>query len=143
MFRVQEIGAVAYGGAVTLTEWWDNKRIEEGKITTKDVFKKASFYTYLVIGLAATSMSVFGWMRRLEPWTEKLATGFLYDLPRFGYNLAKSVSAERKSRSAESAAVREAQRIVSQPRTARQLPAGQSTSRSYQREFEKTAPFAY
>ena len=55
MIRIQDFGEVAYGGAVTLTSWWDNKRIEEGKIGTKDVFKKASFYTYLGVGLSPRS----------------------------------------------------------------------------------------
>lgn len=142
MFKIQNIGAIAYGGAVTATEWWDDKRIEEGKITTKEVFKKASFYTYLAVGLAATAMNVFGWMRRLEPWTEPLSTGFLYDLPRFAYNLSKSVSAGSKSRTSESAAVKEAQRILGQRQT-KQLAAGQRTERSYQPEFENAAPYAF
>jgi hypothetical protein len=138
MIRIEDFGEVAYGGAVTLTEWGDNKRIGEGKITTKDVFKKASFYTYLGVGLVATLMSVFGWMRRYERWTEKVSTGFMYDLPRFAYNLSKTMSSAGKSRTSESAAVREAQKIVQQRSTARQLTEGQSTQRSYQPEFNKT-----
>ncbi len=138
MIRIEDFGEVAYGGAVTFTEWWDNKRIVEGKITTKDVFKKASFYTYLGVGLVATLMSVFGWMRRYERWTEKVSTGFMYDLPRFAYNLSKTMSSAGKSRTSESAAVREAQRILQQRSTARQLTDGQSTQRSYQPEFNKT-----
>ncbi len=138
MIRIEDFGEVAYGGAVTLTEWWDNKRIEEGKISTKDVFLKASFYTYLGVGLVATLMSVFGWMRRYEVWTEKVSTGFLYDLPRFVFNLSKSLSAAGKSKASGSAAVREAQRILQQRSTARQLTEGQSAQRSYQPEFNKT-----
>jgi len=137
MIRIQDFGEIAYGGAVTVTEWWDNKRIEEGKITTKDVFKKASFYTYLGVGLAATLMSVFGWMRRFEPWTEKISTGFLYDLPRFAYNLSKSFATSSRGRT-ESAAVKEAQRILGQRQTQRQITQGQATQRSYQPEFNKT-----
>ena len=136
MIRIEDFGEVAYGGAVTLTEWWDNKRIEGGKIATKDVFKKASFYTYLGVGLVATLMSVFGWMRQYERWTEKVSTGFLYDLPRFAYNLSKTMSSAGKSRTSESAAVREAQRILQQRSTARQLTEGQATQRSYQPEFK-------
>ncbi len=137
MIRIEDFGEVAYGGAVTLTEWWDNKRIEEGKIATKDVFKKASFYTYLGVGLVATLASVFGWMRRYERWTEKVSAGFLYDLPRFGYNLTKTLSAQGRSRGSESAAVKEAQRIVRERAAAtRQLAEGQATSRSYQPEFK-------
>jgi len=140
MIRIQDFGEVAYGGAVTLTSWWDNKRIEEGKIGTKDVFKKASFYTYLGVGLVATLMSVFGWMRRYEVWTEKISTGFLYDLPRFAYDMSKTLSSAGRARTSESAAVREAQRILHQRSTARQLTEGQgqATQRSYQPEFNKT-----
>ena len=134
MIRIEDFGEIAYGGAVTLTEWWDNKRIDEGKITKKEVFKKASFYTYLGVGLVATLASVFGWMRNWERWTEKLSTGFLYDLPRFAYNLSKSMSAAGGMRSSESAAVREAQRILQ----TRQLAAGTPAQRSYQPEFNKT-----
>jgi len=141
MIKIQDIGELLYGGAVTTTEWWDNKRIEEGKITTKDIFKKASFYTYLVIGLGATAMSVFGWMKRFEPWTEKISTGFFYDLPRFAYNLTKSVTAD-KGRT-ESAAVKEAQRIVSQRKAPQQLTQGRVAQRSYQPEFENATPYAF
>jgi len=109
MIRMQDVGEIAYGGAVTFTEWWDNKRIKEGKIATKDVFKKASFYTYLGIGLPATMMSAFGWWRRYERWLEHLSHGFLYDFPRFILNLVQSLGTERRS---QSDAVREAQRIL-------------------------------
>lgn len=136
MIRIQDLGEVAYGGAVTLTTWWDNKRIVDGKITTKDVFKKASFYTYLGVGLVATLMSVFGWMRRYEVWAEKISTGFLYDLPRFAYDMSKTLSAAGGSlRTSESAAVREAQRILQQRQAHRQITEGQLTQRSYQPEF--------
>jgi len=132
MIRIEEFGAIAYGGAVTLTEWWDNKRIDEGKLAKKDVFKKLSFYTYLGVGLGATLASVFGWMRQWERWTEKVSTGFMYDLPRFAYNLSKSLSASGRSHGSESSAVREAQRILQ----ARQsLPSGRPAERSYQPEF--------
>ena len=134
MIRIEDFGEVAYGGAVTLTEWWDNKRILEAKITAKEVFKKASFYTYLGVGLTATLMSVFGWMRRYERWEEKISTGFLYDLPRFAYNMSKTLSAAGKGRGADaSAAVREAQRIMN---ARKQLAQGQTTERSYQHEFK-------
>jgi len=138
MIRIEDFGEIVYGGAVTVTEWWDNKRIEEGKLTKKDIFKKASFYTYLGIGLAATLSSVFGWMRRWERWSEHLSHGFMYDLPRFAYNLSKSMSAAGRS-SSESAAVLEAQRILERRSvTQRALAEGQPTHRSYQPEFNKT-----
>ena len=138
MIKIEDFGEVAYGGAVTLTEWWDNKRIQDGKIATKDVLKKASFYTYLGVGLTATLISVFGWMERYERWAEKVSTGFLYDLPRFAYNLSKTLGAQGRGRGSESAAVREAQRILQQRSTQRQLAEGQTTHRSYQPEFIKT-----
>lgn len=139
MLRIQEIGAIAYGGAVTLTTWWDNKRIDEGKIAKKAVFKKASFYTYLGVGLIATLMSVFGWMRRWEAWTEKLSTGFFYGLPGFAYDLSKSLTAAGRGRGSESAAVREAQKVLER----RQLAEAKSTERSYEKEFESVAPHAF
>ena len=138
MIRIEDFGEVAYGGAVTLSEWWDNKRIVAGTLATKDVFKKASFYTYLGVGLVATLMSAFGWMSKYERWSEKISTGFLYDLPRFAYNLSKTLSAAGGSRSSGSTAVREAQRILQQRQTTRQITEGQATQRSYQPEFNKT-----
>ena len=139
MIRIEDFGEIAYGGVVTLTEWWDNKRIADGKITSKDVFKKASFYTYLGVGLTAPLISVFGWMKRWERWSEHVSHGFLYDLPRFAYTLSKSMTAE-SSRGAGSAAVKEAQRIIRQRSvtTPMQLGAAQVTQRSYQPEFNKT-----
>jgi len=142
MIRIEDIGEIGYGGLVTLTEWWDNKRIDEGKIGTGDVFKKASFYTYLGVGLAATLMSVFGWMRRYERWQEHVSHGFLYDVPRFAYGLTKTLGAESK-RGSGSRAVNEAQRILNEKMRARALPQGRTAERSYQREFETVAPHAF
>lgn len=136
MIRIQDFGEVVYGSAVTLATWWDNKRIADGRIGTKDVMKKASFYTYLGVGLVATLMSVFGWMRRYEVWAEKISTGFLYDLPRFTYDLSKTLSAAG-GRASEGSAVREAQRILQQRSTQRQVTEGQFAQRSYQQEFRK------
>ena len=143
MIRIEDFGEIAYGGAVTLTEWWDNKRIADGKITNKDIFKKASFYTYLGVGLAATLISVFGWMKRWERWSEHVSHGFLYDLPRFAYNLSKSMGAAGRG-GAGSAAVQEAQRILRRgavPQGAVQLAAGRETQRSYQPEMEQAIAF--
>lgn len=137
MIRIEDFGEIAYGGAVTLTEWWDNKRIDEGKISTKDIFKKASFYTYLGVGLVTTLASVFGWMKRWERWNEHISHGFFYDLPRFAYNLSKAMTTTGR-RGSESAAVREAQRIVQQRQ---QLPAGRPAERSYQPEFKQAIAF--
>lgn len=140
MIRIEDFGEVAYGGAVTLTEWWDNKRITDGKIGAKEVFKKASFYTYLGVGLGATLMSVFGWLRRYERWAEHVSHGFLYDLPRFTYNLSRAItSGSGGGRGSKSAAVQEAQRILNQKKA---LTQGRAAERSYQEEFETVAPFA-
>lgn len=140
MVRIESLGATAYGGAVTLAEWWDNKRIEEGTLGAKDVLKKASFYTYLGIGGVATLMSAFGWMKQWERWTEPVSHGFLYDLPRFALSLSKALSTSSRT---GSTAVQEAQRVLEQHRMAaqRQLAEGTPASRSYQPEFRKAIAF--
>ena len=141
--RIEDLGAVGYGGAVTWSEWWDNKRIEEGKIGTKDIWKKASFYTYLGIGLTATLMSAFGWMGQFRLWTERLSIGFLYDMPRFAYNMSKTFSAGGGSRGGSAAAVKQAQQILRDRASARQITEGSATRRSYQPEFESVAGRAF
>jgi len=144
MIRIEDFGEIVYGGAVTLTEWWDNKRIDEGKIGAKDVFKKASFYTYLGIGLAATLMSVFGWMRRYERWSEHVSHGFFYDLPRFAYGLTKALGTSGR-RGSESSAVQEAKKILQERMSARALTQGSGipipTQRTYQPEMEQVGAF--
>jgi len=125
MIRMQDLGELGYGSLVTLTEWWDQKRIDDGKITKKDILKKASTYGYLLPGGLATLTTAFGWMPALKPWDEHIAHGFIYDFPRFIKNVVESMREEAGTRS--SAAVREAQRILAQGRrqTAnRQLGAG-------------------
>jgi len=118
--RMQDLGEIVYGGAVTLTEWWDDRRITEGKIARKDILRKASFYTYLVVGLPATLCSAFGWWRRQETWMEHISHGFLYDVPRFIKNIVQDMGTQSKS---SSAAIQEAQKILRQ----RQLSSGKST----------------
>ncbi|MBA7607058.1 hypothetical protein ES703_14210 [subsurface metagenome] len=138
MIRIQDFGEISYGGVVTLTEWWDNKRIVEGKIGEGDVFKKASFYTYLGVGLTATLMSVFGWWRRYEPWAEHVSHGFLYDLPRFAYGLTKSLgTAGRRGRGSESRAVDQANKILQDRMRAKALGSGRTTERYPSRVFSK------
>jgi len=133
MITVHEVGALGYGGVVTLTEWWDNKRIQESKIGPKDVFKKASFYSYLGIGLGATLISGLGKFPRYEKWFEKISTGFFYDIPRFSYNMYKTLTPASTS-NAGSRAVAEAQRLLKQAPAAVNM--NRSTSRSYQEEFK-------
>jgi len=144
MIRIEDFGEISYGGIVTLTEWWDNKRIVEGKIGAADVFKKASFYTYLGVGLTATLMSVFGWMRRYERWQEHVSHGFFYDLPRFAYGLTKALGTTgQRGRGSESRAVDEANKILREKMRTRALPQGRATQRTYQPEFETVAPYAF
>jgi len=136
---MQDFGEIAYGGAVTLTEWWDDRRIADGKIGQTDLWKKASFYTYLGIGLPATLMSAFGWWRQMEKWTEHISHGFLYDMPRFIYNVVKAMGTESRGRTG-SDAVRQAQEILarrsSAPSTPAALPAARrQAQRSYEPEF--------
>uniref|UniRef100_A0A6M3M239 Uncharacterized protein n=1 Tax=viral metagenome TaxID=1070528 RepID=A0A6M3M239_9ZZZZ len=142
MFKFQALGAVGYGGAVTLTKWWDDKRIADGKLAEKEVWKKASFWTYLGIGLPATLLSAFGWWKASEAWMEPLSHGFFYDFPRFIYGLVTSMRATEKKNSG-SAAVAEARRILAEANKTKQLNAGRDVSRSYQPEFENAAPYAF
>jgi len=136
MIRMQDFGEIAYGGAVALTEWWDGKRIEEGKLADSELWKKASFWTYLGVGLPVTLMSALGWWRRWGIWQEHLSHGFLYDFPRFIVNVVAAMGTESRGNT-RSDAVREAERILQQS-GAKQLGAGRSAGRSYQPEFRKT-----
>jgi hypothetical protein len=139
---MQEFSEIAYGGAVTVTEWWDNKRIAAGTLATKQILKKASFYTYLGIGLPATLMSAFGWWKKGEKWTEHLSHGFLYDFPRFIYNIVQALRTTSASPASESRAVQEAKEILRREQS-RQLGVGRPLSRTYQPEMEKVAPYAF
>lgn len=141
MIRMQDFGEIAYGGGVTLAEWWDDRRIADLKITEKDIFKKASFWTYLGIGLPATLMSAMGWWRRQELWLEHISHGFLYDVPRFIYNLVQAMgTATRGGRRSHSDILRQAEEIRRQS----QLPAaGRTTQRSYQPEFTRSGQYAW
>jgi hypothetical protein len=141
MIRMQDIGEIAYGGVVTATEWWDNKRIDEGKIASKDVWKKASFWTYLGIGLPATLMSAFGWWKSQEKWAEHISHGFLYDMPRFVYNVVKAMGTSSR-RGSSSDAVRQANEILAREHS-KQLAAGRTVGRTYQPEFEAVTPHAF
>lgn len=111
MIKMQDLGELGYGGLVTLTKWWDDKRIDEGKITEKDVLKKASFYGYLIPGGLCTLTSGFGWVRALKPWDEHISHGFIYGFPGFIRDLVGSLR-EAGGRGSSSAAVQEANRIL-------------------------------
>ncbi len=136
MLVMEDMGELVYGGAVTFAEWWDNKRIQEAKIANKDVFKKAGFYTYLVIGGFATMASAFGWLRRYDAWTTHISHGFIYDLPRFGYNTVQALK-KTTAGTGDSAALQEAQRILREARAARALGSGRETQRTYEPEYSK------
>ena len=135
--KVEDMGPLAYGGVVTLTNWLDQGRIDRGELTDKDIMKKFETYGYLVPGGIATVASAMGAMRRWENWLEPIQHGFIYDFPRF---LMGVVNAMRTTGGAKSAAVKEAQRILNQS-GARQLGAGNRAERSYQPEFNKVVAF--
>lgn len=139
MIRTEDFGEIGFGGALTLATWWDDKRIGEGKIATKDVLKKASFYTYWGVGLASTLVSAFGWMPKWQRWAEHISHGFLYDLPRNTYNLSQALGTQG-GRGSSSAAVKEAQRLVRERQKTKQLVDAQ-TGRSYQSEFRKVVMY--
>lgn len=130
MIRLEDIGELGYGGLVTGLTRWDARRVTEGKITEKDLVKKAGFWGYLVPGVGCLLANAFGWMRRWEPWTERVTHGFIYGAPGVVMNLvdifkeAAPVGAKGGSSAGGSAAaVAEAQRLLAEARS-RQLGAG-------------------
>ena len=140
-FRVEDLGPLAYGGTTELAKWYDDQRIADGKITSKDVMKKFETWTFLGIGGAAAAMSAFGMQRQWETWQERIAAGFLYGIPGFVRNVVDAMG--NGTTASRLNAVQEAQRILQQKQAAaRQLGAGQ-TDRSYQQEFESVAPHAF
>ncbi len=130
MIRTEDIGELAYGGLVTALKYFDSKRIAEGKLTDKAILKKMSTYGYLVPGAGATILSAFGSWRRYNTWLEHISHGFIYAFPGWLTNVVQTMSSNSN---AGSAAVREAQRIIANG----QLTQGQSTHRTYQKEFRK------
>ncbi len=138
MITVYDAGELVYGGAVTLAEWWDAKRISQGKLTHKEVWKKAGFWTYLAIGLIATvGPYVVGSLRRYSPWTDKMATGFIYDLPRFSKNLIDSMGTAGAYRTRGNAVQQAEELIKARQAAARALNAGTPAARSYIHEFDQ------
>ena len=143
MIKMQDIGELGYGGLVTLSEWYDQKRIDEGKLTNKDILKKVSLYAYLIPGGIATLTSAFGWWRGVKPWDEHISHGFIYDFPRFVKNMVDVMGEDTSRNAGDSAAVREAQRILAAKKQAeqRRLTHGKVTDRSYQEAFESATVF--
>jgi len=138
--RVEDLGELAYGGLVKGAEEWDKKRITDGALTQKDVFKKFSTYAYVVPGGLATVLSAFGIWRQAETWAEHVSHGFIYDFPRFLVNVINDMR-ETTGSDVKSAAIKEAQKIIRDTKV-KQLNAGQ-THRTYQPEFESSQKYAW
>jgi len=131
MIKLQDVGVLGYGGLVTGLTAWDEKRIAEGTITEKDLVKKAGFWGYLVPGGLSLVANAFGWMRRYEPWTERLSHGFIYGFPAFLKDVVdiyrEEVPSARTARGAgakPSPAVAEAQRLLAQAQVRKQVQPG-------------------
>ena len=139
--RVEDIGEFAYGGLVKGAEEWDKKRMTDGAITQKEVFKKFSTYAYVVPGGLATVMSAFGIWRQAETWAEHVSHGFIYDFPRFLVNVINDMR-ETAGTDTKSAAVKEAQRIMREAKT-KQLGSGHPANRTYNPEFEEAQKYAW
>ena len=131
MIKLQDVGVLGYGGLVTGLTAWDNKRIEDGTIKEKDLVKKAGFWGYLVPGGVSLFANAFGWMRRYEPWTERLSHGFIYGFPAFVKDVVdiykeEPVGAARGAAgtAAKNAAVVEAQKLLAAAQARNKIPAG-------------------
>lgn len=111
MLKMEDVGELAYGGLVTGTQWWDEKRVDDGTIMKKEIFKKAGFYSYLIPGLFCTTSTAFGWLRRYDAWNERIAHGFIYDFPRFVKGLVDAFG-EGATAGEKSAAIKEAEKLV-------------------------------
>lgn len=130
MLRTQDVGELAYGGAVTLADWWDGDRIKKGTLADKDIVKKAGFWTFAAIGVLATALNIGGWWRRGDAWTERLMHGFIYGLPGVIYSTVNSLRATTAGTGSNSAALRQAQEILRarQAAAAGSTPAGGKTN---------------
>lgn len=139
MLRIEDTGELVYGGIVTATQWWDDKRIAAGTLAAGSFWKKYSTYAYLGIGIVALAMSAFGWMRRYSTWAEHISHGFIYALPGFARQVISSMGGTAGS--AGAGAVAQAQAILAARRAqaAAQLGAGRQTARTYEPQFNKTA----
>jgi hypothetical protein len=139
MITKEHVGPLVYGGVVTLTKWWDAKRMEKAGSTLKqsDIFKMASTWSFLGIGLAALAGTI--WWRKYQGWTDRLTAGFLYGLPGFVYETMKATS--KGTAGTGSRGIAEAQAILNAKRANAALGAGASTARSYQQDFANVTQY--
>ncbi len=137
MIRVEDIGELGYGGLVTAAKAWDGKRMAEGALGASEIMKKSSTYAYLLPGAGATLLSAFGGLRRQERWWEHISHGFIYGFPQWVTEVVSAM--QGTSSGARGAAVRQAQQILSNSQ--KQVSAGNQTSRSFEREFDKVVQF--
>ncbi len=114
MIRIEDVGEVGYGAIFAGCSWWDNKRMKEttNPLKQEEVFKKASFWAFVGIGLPATLISSLNWMPRQNKWFEHMSHGFLFYLPSFILDTAKSLGTPASGITHSSAAIAEANRII-------------------------------
>jgi len=72
------------------------------------MFKKYGTYAYFIPGLVSVGAVAFNMLPKYSGVTQKLATGFIYDLPRQTMNLVNALSAK----TTQTAGVQAAQRIA-------------------------------
>lgn len=128
MLRVQDVGELAYGGAVTLGAYLDDKRVTKGEITSTEFWKKYSTWAYLGVGVLAMASSAMGWprVRGIEPWMENISHGFIYGLPSFALNVFRTSGSTPRVPISGDAAAR-ANRVLKDRAAARALGQGQGT----------------
>jgi len=111
--KFADLTAPAYGTLMAGMERWDRKRIREAKLKEEEILKKAGFYATLVPGLAGLGMYALDRPRRMVPYAEPVAKGFMTVFPGFIWDIVETLT-----KPGSSAAVREASRIVAGSRRA-------------------------
>lgn len=106
MLKVHDITELAYGGLVTGMNRWDKRRVTDGKITDKDIFKKYGTYAYAVPGVVCTAATAMGWMEKWDAYNERVAHGFLYGFPGFIMDIVDAYGTKTTARSTVSDAER-------------------------------------
>lgn len=124
MIKLQDVSELAYGGLVLGLAELDAKRIEDGTLVPKEVYKSAKFWGYLGPGVASLVMNVLGKPRGMEAVTERVMHGFIYGFPQFIKETVEVV--KEAAPGAKSAAVKEAERLlVAQRRSAGNISASE------------------